>query len=57
MFSPGSKAIPSLSCSPHPPGLSVVTGLPGTLDTDGTPQLLERVVDCVSIPGLATLPP
>ena len=57
MFSPGSKAIPSLSCSPPPPGLPMVTGLPGTLDTDGTPQLLERVVDCVSIPGLAMLPP
>lgn len=57
MFSPGSTAIPSLSYSPPPPGVPVVTGLPGTLDTDGTPQPLERVVDWVSIPGLATLPP
>lgn len=56
MLSPASTANPSLSCSP-PPGLPVVTGLPGTLDTDGTPQPLERVVDWVSIPGLATLPP
>lgn len=57
MFSPGSTAIPSLSYSPPPPGVPVVTGLPGTLDTDGTPQPLERMVDWVSIPGLATLPP
>ena len=43
--------------SPPPPGLPVVTGLPGTLDTDGTAQPLERVVGWVSIPVLATLPP
>lgn len=35
----------------------MVTGLPGTLDIDGTTQLLERVVGWVSTPVLATLPP